>query len=54
MPSVVVMTADRASAPAALAGLLRGQPLLEKTEDVRALLDRALHLHDTAAPAAAS
>lgn len=41
-PRVVVMTADRASAPAALAALLQGQPLLEKTDDVRSLLDQAL------------
>ena len=50
----VVMTADRASAPAALAALLQGQPLLEKTDDVRALLDRALQPQDAVTSAAAS
>ena len=54
MPRVAVMTADRASAPAALAALLQGQPLLEKTDDVRALLDRALQAQDAVTPAAAS
>ena len=54
MPRVAVMTADRASAPAALAALLQGQPLLEKTDDVRALLDRALQPQDAVTPAAAS
>jgi DNA-binding response OmpR family regulator len=41
-PRVAVMTADRHSAPASLAALLQGQPLLEKTDDVRALVERAL------------
>ena len=41
-PRVVVMTADRHSAPASLLDLLHGQPLLEKTDDVRALVERAL------------
>ena|GEM_PF-2945694 len=54
LPRVAVMTADRASAPVALGALLQGRPLLEKTDDVRALLDRALQPQDAAAPAAAS
>ena len=53
-PRVAVMTANRASAPSALPALLQGQPLLEKTDEIRGLLDRALQPHDVAAPSAAS
>jgi DNA-binding response OmpR family regulator len=52
-PRVAVMTADRHSAPASLAALLQGQPLLEKTDDVRALVERALRPAGPLAPSAA-
>ena len=54
MPRVAVMTANRASAPSALPARLQGQPLLEKTDEIRGLLDRALQPHNVAAPSAAS
>ena len=49
-PRLVVMTADRASAPPALEALLRGQHLLEKTDDVRALVERALRAGEALSP----
>ena len=46
MPRVAGMTADRDSAPADVVALLQGRPLLEKSDDVRALVDRVLRQLD--------